>query len=168
MLIWILFIVAILGILLLLWNAYTGIASAFWPVTKGRVLGSFVEKRKNTASSSKHRYYHPVIHYEYHVQGRCYRSKRIGNFLAFGGDEAFAKNIVSTFSEGHDVKVYYFPVNPKVSALVSGVQQIWAHLILLSTGAMLILACIPVLFTENPYAFVDYVMGLVHRLMSLF
>jgi hypothetical protein len=153
--IWLLFGAGVLLILVILVSAFAGFTSASWPTASGKVISAFVQTRKNKHSSSKTRYYHPIVNYEYHVNGKRFYSNRIGNFLAFGNNKKLANEIVSQFSAEKDIRVYYFPFFTRWSVLMPGMHQKLVHIILLITGIIIVLGAIPVLFTNNPYGFID-------------
>ena len=159
--IWLLFGSGVLLILVILVSAFVGYTSSSWPTASGKVVCAFVQARKNKHSSSKTRYYHPIVNYEYHINGKKYCSNRIGNYLAFGNNKKIADEIISRFNTGKDIRVYYFPAFAGWSVLVPGMNQKLIHFILLFTGIIIVLGTIPVLFTNNPYAFIDRLFGIV-------
>jgi hypothetical protein len=146
-----------------LFNIYIGYSSVHWPYVVGLVKHSCVQIRVNKASSSKNKHYHPTVVYEYEVESKKYTNNKVGNFLGFGNDEEFANQLISRYPEGGKVKVYYWPVFPKVSFLSPGMKQALASYIFLLTGVILILASFPTLFTDNPYWFIEKIFGIVNH-----
>jgi hypothetical protein len=159
--IWILFGLSVLLILFILTSAVAGYTSVKWPTTTGKVISACVQARKNRHSSSKTRFYHPIVHYEYHIKGKKYYSSKIGNYIVFGNDKKRADEIVSQFSAGKEVTVYYFPAIIRWSVLIPGMHQKLIHIFLLLIAIILVLGTIPVLFTDNPYGFIDALFGLM-------
>jgi len=115
----------------------------------------------NTASSSKNKHYHPLVWYEYKLKNKLYKSKTIGNFIGFGNNKAYAESLIKDFPENSEIKVFYCPLYPGVSVLLPEMQQTAAHYILLFTGIVVVLGSAPVLFSDNPYFFVDKIWQLI-------
>lgn len=155
----ILFICGVITILISLFYFYIGYGSKLWPYTTGTVVHSCISIKTNKASSSKHKHYHPNIHYKYAIKGKAYESNRIGSFLGFDQDEVYAQNIVNTFPEKLEIKVYYCPYFPSISVLITGMQQIIAQLLFLFLGVIIIFGTYPILFTDTPGLFTNMIFG---------
>jgi hypothetical protein len=106
-----------------------GYRSKYWPFINGCVKHSRVLVRVNKASSSKNKHYHPNIIYEYEVGNKKYMNNKVGNYIGFANDEEFANELVRNYPEGNTVKVYYWPIFPKVSLLLPGMKQGLANFI---------------------------------------
>ena len=139
---------------------YIGYSSKCWSITSGTVTHSCIVTRKN--KYSKHGNHHPTIYYEYEVNDKKYKSNRIGSFLGFDPNLAFAEKIINQFPENKLIKIYYCPYFHNLSVLITGMKQLLAHSILLFTSAILILASYLALFTNNPNWFVNLIFGLHH------
>lgn len=158
--IWLLFISGVLLIMYTLFSFYVGYRSPHWSTISGRVVGSSVVVKTNTAISSKRKYYHPHVVYEYEINNKKYTKNKIGNYLGFGNDESYAKELIKNYLENSTVKVYYCPFYKGISILSPGMKQLPIHIILLFTGTVVVLGSSPVLFSENPYWFIEKVFGL--------
>jgi hypothetical protein len=155
--IWLLFISGVMLISYNLFSFYVGYRSAYWPSTSGRVLHSSVKVKINTTTSSKRRHYHPHVVYQYEVNNKKYTSNKIVNYLGFGNDVIYAKELINNYPENSAVKVYYCPFYKGVSILSPGMKQQLMQIILLFTGTVVVLGSSPVLFSENPYWFIEKV-----------
>jgi len=144
-----------------LFNLYIGYRSKYWPIAVGTVLMSCVVIKTNKASSSNNKHYHPMVMYKYEVQNKIYKSKTIGNFVGFGNDQKYADSLIKNYQEKSEVKVFYCPFYPGFSVLLPEMQQTAAHYILLFTGVVILLGSAPVLFSDNPYWFVDKIWQLI-------
>jgi len=98
-----------------------------------------------------------MVVYEYEVKNKMYKSKTIGNFVGFSNDQKYAENLIKNYPEKSEIKVFYCPFYPGYSVLLSEMQQTAAHYILLFTGVVVSLGSAPVLFSDNPYWFVDII-----------
>ncbi len=127
----------------------------------GVVKHSCVLIKINKASSSTYKHYHPVVVYEYEVKNTKYTNNKIGNYLGFGNNEEFAKELISNYPEGARAKVYYWPALPKVSYLFPGMKQILANYILLFAGVIIMLGSFQTLVTNNPYWFIEKIFGII-------
>lgn len=150
-------ICGILLIALTLFNISIGLRSKKWPLANGVVIESFVQKREPKNISKTNTRYHPFVFYKYEIDGKEYESSRLGTFLMASKNEVVAKNIVSRFSTGESVEVYYSPFYPKLSALIPGVQQKMVHFCLMLFGTMITLFTLPVIITDNPYWLLELV-----------
>lgn len=159
--IWLLFILGVIISLYAVYGFYVGYSSAAWPQTTGKVKHSSVVVKTNTASSSKTRYYHPSIIYEYTVDSVIYNSRKIGNYIGFGNDKQFAEKIVNQYPENSEIRVFYCPAFPRTSVLIPGMKQGIEHCILLFTGIIIVLGSAPVLFSDDPNWFVDKIWAVI-------
>ena len=137
------------GILLWSYLSYKkGQESESWATTTtGKVTKSYITDpvRKGTGTV-------PIVHYEYTLQGKTYKSDRIfwGNTHNRCTIEASQK-IVDKYKEGANVTVYYNPKNVRESVLERGAQGIMIWLV---ACAFLIIIGIIQLFTgfiDNPW-----------------
>ena len=129
-------LVASIAIILGMWIALDGLSrlshgleSREWPVTTGVVMEAKVEGT---------RAFHPVIVYEYTVEGTTFRDSSALNQPSFGGRRR-RKEVAQTekdqFSPGQDVTVHYDPRNPSRSNLGRVLQ--WSDYGRTGTGAVL-------------------------------
>jgi hypothetical protein len=82
-----------------------------WPAVDGVILDSgTVESGSETST------YSAGILYEYEVEGRKYKSRRVA-FMRWWGSEKYAKRVVDKYPVKTTVKVYYKPSNHKISIL---------------------------------------------------
>ena len=107
-------------------------ASAHWPKSRGTVTASWV-REDLTASIFTNCF--PQVRYAYHVQGQEYR----GNKVTFGAQEAKVKAkamaVVSKYSPGSNVTVYYDPQKPSRAVLERNVSKIMLFYGALCIGA---------------------------------
>ena len=108
-------------------------AMADWTRTEGRVLASSVEGTPLESS----RTYHPLIVYEYRLQGLVLHGTRLTS-----GDHAFsryteAQAVVNRYPVGRAVTVYYNPFSVTEAVLEPGTQ--WQPYVILGVGGLCIL-----------------------------
>ena len=111
-----------------------------WPKITGVILNTTIKTTGGTRgkpggyATTSHSYL-PVIRYKYNVQGEEYVSdvRCLGDYAA---DEQRAKEILSKYSKGEEVGVYYSPKNAKISVLETEVR----YGLLLPLGIGLIMA----------------------------
>lgn len=123
------------GFIWFLWSLYSlwkNRESENWNITTGIVTKSkvFEPYRKGNPSV-------PIVHYEYSINGKTYKSDRIfwGNVHTSGTLDA-AQKVVDKYREGKNVTVYYNQSNERESVLEPGSAQ----------GALLslVVSCIPI------------------------
>lgn len=106
-----------------------GLETRDWPVTEGVVIEAKVEGE---------RAFHPVIVYEYTVEGATFRDSSTLNQPSFGGRRR-RKEVAETekeqFTPGQDVVVHYDPRDPSRSNL--GRVLKWSDYGRTGTGAVL-------------------------------
>jgi hypothetical protein len=127
----------LVGAIWLLWSLYSlrkGGKSENWNTTTGIITKSVITDlsiRKGHGTC-------PIIHYEYFLNGRTFKSDRVtwGNVHSSGARSASAK-VTDKYKEGKEVKVYYNPDSVAESVLEPGAAQ----------GAMLslVVSCIPII-----------------------
>ena len=102
-----------------------GQASTNWPTVEGRVTRSWVDEETSTRTEGNRRVtstmYQARVDYEYEVDGRMRRSRRISFGEYSTSDPADAEAIVGKYPAGGAVKVYYDPQMPERAALEPGV-----------------------------------------------
>ncbi len=101
---------------------HNGTQSAQWPSAAGRISASEVVLRGRT--------YHPIVAYEYEVNGRRYQ----GDCLGYGAktlhdSKAQAEALLKPYPVGTHVDVYYKPASPGVSSLTAGMPRMSVALI---------------------------------------
>ena len=87
------------------------IKSLSWPSTTGELIDSGVIN-----SGSDGGVYSANIQYQYAVNGRVYKSRRIA-FLRWWGSRKYAQKVVDKYSNNNHINVYYNPNNPRQSVL---------------------------------------------------
>jgi len=125
----------IAGSIWFLWSLYSlwkGRESDDWNITTGIITKSkvFEPYRKGNPSV-------PIVHYEYSLSGKTYKSDRIfwGNVHTSGTLDA-AQKVVDKYREGTKVTVYYNPSSAQESVLEPGSAQ--------GTLLSLAVSCIPI------------------------
>ena len=105
------------------WETATGI------ITKSHVTDLSVQKGHGTC---------PIVHYQYSLDNRAYKSDRItwGNVHASGARDA-SQQVADRYREGMEVTVYYNPRNADESVLEPGPATV--------TLLSLAVSCVPVL-----------------------
>jgi len=123
------------GFVWFLWSLYSltkGRESENWKITTGIITKSkvFEPYRKGNPSV-------PIVHYEYSLYGKTYKSDRIfwGN-VHTSGTRAAAQKVVNKYREGTKVTVYYNQSNEGESVLEPGSAQ--------GTLLSLAVSCIPI------------------------
>ncbi len=103
-----------------------------WPVVEAAVTHSRVFTQKSTsvgrgqAVSMPMEEHYPAVWYEYEVEGRRYRSKRI-IFFPTNYTRADAEAAVARYPAGRRVTAYYSPANPKIAVLEPGLGPNAGH-----------------------------------------
>ena len=105
------------------WNITTGL------ITKSDVIDLSIQKGHGTC---------PIVHYEYSILGKGYKSDRIfwGNVHASGSRDA-SRRVVDKYKKGKKVTVYYNPLNVQEAVLETGSTQ--------GTLLSLAVSCIPII-----------------------
>ena len=125
----------IAGFIWFFWSLYSlwkGRESHDWNITTGIITKSkvFEPYRKGNPSV-------PIVHYDYSLSGKNYKSDRIfwGNVHTSGTLNA-AQKVVDKYREGKKVTVYYNPSSAQESVLEPGSAQ--------GTLLSLAVSCIPI------------------------
>lgn len=97
-----------------------------WPSTTGTVKTVMAQKSRTFASRSWITVYTPRVHYSYEIMGRSHTGSRIsfGGVLRWGTEKRALKS-VSGYQEGHQVIVYYNPLNHAESMLDPDPLSMW-------------------------------------------
>lgn len=87
-----------------------------WPVTRGKVKGSRLEKLLGTKHGGGQGMgmtstYKPYVRYEYEVDGKTYSSKNIKTGMVLSGK--YVKKYVLRYPVHSEVNVHYNPAKPK-------------------------------------------------------
>jgi energy-coupling factor transporter transmembrane protein EcfT len=113
-----------------------GLESKNWPVAKGSVTQSEIEKRTETTGSGTSRRKvvksYPVVKYTYSVGNRDYQSGRI----TFGQSKD-AHHTVARYPKGKNIQVYYNPENPAEAVLEPG-GDATLSIVFIGLGAVLL------------------------------
>jgi len=124
------------GSIWFLWSLYSlwrGGKSEDWNTTTGIITKSKVYEPYRKGEPSV-----PIVHYEYSIRGKTYKSDRIfwGNVHVSGTQDA-AQEVVDKYSDGTKVTVYYNQRNERESVLEPGSAQ----------GGLLslVVSCIPII-----------------------
>ncbi len=115
--------------------------SSAWPTTSGRIISSKIEQSEESGDT----YFAPSLEYEYVVDERNYRSKRIrfGDFVpALPGTTAEAEEVSLRYTSGKSVQVYFDPDDPSLSVLEPGAGKIRILTILAIWVIMLVFSCL--------------------------
>lgn len=114
-----------------------GKQSKDWPVAKGSVIQSKIEKRTETTGSGSNRRKvvrsYAVVKYTYAVGNRDYQSSRI----AFGQSKN-AHEIVVRYPKGKSIQVYYDPQKPDQAVLEPGADPTFS-IVFIGIGVVLAL-----------------------------
>jgi len=148
--IWPMFVCGVLMVVVALAAIYVGLSTKHWPTTTGKILVSDVLVRNYYGEPTTSKFYRPWIEYEYRVDGKTYRSKRLGNFLFFFGNEEFAKRMVARFTRDSEVKVYYHRRFRALAALIPDIQQTGWLALFLTVGIVISISVGQQIFLEHP------------------
>jgi hypothetical protein len=113
--IWFYAIVTVAAIVALSWQLTLSLASAKWPRTEGKILASSVETIDGEYPS-----YVPRVEYEYVVDGRNYRSRKLRCSFWSSSFKSRARRIAAAYRPGDPVAVWYDPEKPSRAVLQTG------------------------------------------------
>lgn len=119
------FVVFIVGFILYLLFLAHCLSSYWWPRVEGIVTVSKLNKSKQrSAGSGSHKttVFEPIVHYEYYVDGKNYRSKKVRFFQLSTSSEKAARSTVNQFPLGASVAVYHSFIWPSSSVLRPGLS----------------------------------------------
>ena len=89
-----------------------------WNTTDGRILSSYVERRRRVSGTGSTSSLYPVIAYEYHVDGQRYQGHRINFGSEVGSSFAsMTQGVVDKYPPGSAVSVHYNPEIPTQAVL---------------------------------------------------
>jgi len=100
----------VLIIILMLRELYNLAKCQKWPSVEGELLDSGV------IDGDSDRPFYASIKYEYEINSKKYKSRRIA-FLKWWGTEKYARKIIEKYRSNKPIKIYYNPSNPKQSVL---------------------------------------------------
>jgi hypothetical protein len=96
-----------------------------WPSTPGTVVVSEIKEM----GPSDNLTYDPIVTYEYHLDGKAFRSSKlkIADEFLTDGSYAQAEELTRNFPIGRNVDVIYNPDAPQESVLVEGIisKSLW-------------------------------------------
>lgn len=141
----------LVGSIWFLWSFYSlmkGKKSEDWNITTGIITKSYVVEPHRKGNPST-----PIVHYEYTLYGKTYKSDRIfwGN-VHISGTLDDSQKVVDRYREGTSVSVYYNQSNVRESVLEPGSTQ--GTLMSIVVSYIPIIAGIVQLFTgfiESPW-----------------
>ena len=91
--------------------------AADWPLVRGTVLQSGLEKVSSPDDGRTRTSYAPVVEYRYRVNDVDYVSRQIKLGVAVSSSQAYATKIAARYPKGSQVDVHYDPANPSIAAL---------------------------------------------------
>jgi hypothetical protein len=100
------------------WNLVWTFRSADWPATEGVIQTASLETRSNDNSHVTHA---AKISYTYEVAGTNYTGTRVA-FGEMSASATYAQGILNRFPVGKKVPVYFFPNDPQLALLETGVH----------------------------------------------
>ena len=117
-----------------------------WPVARGRVLSSKVEKYRADAGSAnfggsrgRMTLYRPAVVYEYEVDGQRFRGDRIAQSPGMNrGVADFAEKVAQRYATGTAVDVRFNPKRPGESVLEPRVPKAWIFASLIAVALLLL------------------------------
>ncbi len=119
----------IIGILTSFYGVYViqkSMQSKNWPNTEGIITNSKIEVNERTIHKAKitetKTYYEPNVTYDYEIEGVSYLSNKIFLGQYSSTSYNYASDIISKYSVGKKVTVYYDPKDPSTAILESGIS----------------------------------------------
>ena len=116
-------------------------SSRNWPWTMGTVVNARIREEVHVAEHGRaYSRYYPEVAYEYVVEGRTYRSKRIrfgGLPFVYSTDREEIETWLADYPGGRQVQVYYHPQRPEEAVLQPGGSTAAAILIVVGLGGLL-------------------------------
>jgi hypothetical protein len=98
-------------------------ASTAWPSVPGRLLSCEIKKQVVTTGEKNRRHsyttYHPVVRYEYEVDGARHEGNRVAFVNVTRSSEAEAQQVVDQAGPGGALHVFYNPRKPKDAVLLN-------------------------------------------------
>ena len=115
-------------------------ASESWPSTMGKIVVSKVDHTHDTSSNGNKWYYRPTVEYTYKAEGLSYTNNKI-DFSPVSwkhNKEYKAKRVISPYTKGKRVEIFYDPLSPQDSVLRKGAVAgpPWGYII--GAGGLLI------------------------------
>lgn len=113
---------------------YKSIQSENWTQTDGIISKSELYKSNGVDNSVS---YEPLVEYQYEVDGKLYKSKRIyfGSSIGSSFKKRKSKKYINKFPTGTKATVYYNQLNIKQSVLETGIHS--EILLLFATGLLM-------------------------------
>ena len=97
-------------------RTWTVIASSGWPAVNGRIVDAGMKPCGKSGKPDCH----PIVKYEYEIDGRKYSGTAINPTKEGGYSEPEAKELLEQFGTGRIVQIYYDPKDPGSALLVHG------------------------------------------------
>ena len=126
-------IFALVGITLLAWWAIArrrAATSQAWPAAPGQITGAVVhsfQRRDNEGDVTT--FYEPRVDYAYTIAGQALTGKRIEFGAAASTNRAKAEQVLSRYTPGAAVEVYYNPARPTDAVLERTVSNMLGALL---------------------------------------
>jgi Protein of unknown function (DUF3592) len=134
-------IAASLGVLVLLFfiaSRRMSRRAADWPLVRGTVIRSAIERVQTRDSGGTAVHHTPVVEYGYRVNDVDYVSRQIKLGMTLSGSESYAAGVAARYPEGSAIDVHYDPANPSNAALENPTSMHW--LLLAASAALFALA----------------------------
>ena len=105
-----------------------GWATKSWsPIDASVVASSFVTDSRPGRSSL----YYPIVRYQYSLNGKCYEGSQYTYMGKVGSSKKYVDSVVSKYSVGSELMVFYDPASPGVSVIIPGVH--WLNYVYLAS-----------------------------------
>lgn len=120
------YVLVVLGTTLFLkaiWLWYKSRISENWNQTTGTVIKSELDRSEVGTENTVQ--YKPTVEYEYEVEHKLYRSKRLyfGSTISSSFKKRKSVRLIQKYAAGTEVRVYYNQSNPKEAVLESGIHS---------------------------------------------
>lgn len=104
--------------------------AADWPLVRGTVLSSGIERIQNRSDGRTTVTHAPVVEYGYRVNDVDYVSRQIKVGVTMSASESYAAGVAARYPKGAVIDVHYDPANPSNAALENPTGTRWFLLIL--------------------------------------
>ena len=97
---------------------FKNISTYFWPKTKGTIVKSEIEVRKDIDGDI----FVPLIEYEYSINGNIYRNNQVSFGLTAYGKKPYSQKIINKFPINNTINVFYNPNKHNLAILLPGLR----------------------------------------------